>query len=269
MTEDSAFKTFEKAAWEDKASRYDNTWGLVSTQAIPHITQFAKPEMSVLDVGCGPGHLCAALKRVGVSAVMGCDYSGNMVKIASGNYPEISFRQEDAGMLSFSSESFDFVTLNYVLLHVEDQEKALLEAARVLKKGGLLLYTTWLAPTESPGLALMFAPVKEFADLTVIPPAPDIFTFAHFEVAKTFLSHNGFTDISSKTLQTHWEVSGGEEFFQAVQAGTRIGGTIDLQKQTIKDKIKDSICSQIESFKQDSQYVIPTPSLLVSARKAL
>jgi hypothetical protein len=52
-----------------------------------------------------------------------------------------------------------------------------------------------------------------------------------------------------------------------VQAGTRIGGLIELQNTEIKKQIKAAILRNIEEFRTDKGYIIPTPSLIVTASK--
>ncbi len=264
----TAFKDFESKAWEAKAEHYDKTWGRVSGQVIQPILELIGPleQRKLLDCGCGPGRLCAAAGERGADAI-GCDYSRRMVEIAKGNYPNRVFHVEDAEKMSFAEGSFDIVTMNFLLLHVSDQEKTLLEGQRVVAPGGMLIFSMWLPPVASPGLALMFNAVREYADLTVIPPAQDIFTFARHDYCKAFLLKNGFRDVRMKRVESYWDVETPDEFFEAVQAGTRIGGTIERQQPAIKAKIKGRIFSEIAAFRCGSRYIIPTPSLVVAAVK--
>src|SRR5690606_33387156 len=86
------FKEFERTAWEEKAHRYDASWGQVSTQVIGPILDLVQPLQgrSLLDCGCGPGHLCAEAAKRGAT-VTGCDYSHRMLEIAKEKYPNISY----------------------------------------------------------------------------------------------------------------------------------------------------------------------------------
>ena len=260
------FKEFERKAWETKAARYDQTWGTVSAQTIDELLNLAGLEkgVSFLDCGCGPGHLCHRASMSGAE-VVGCDYSHEMVKLASEAYPGLRFEHQDVENLTYTSQSFDVVTLNYLLLHLENQGRALLEAARVLKPGGRLLFSLWLPPAESAGLRLMFSAVKQYADISVIPPAQDIFLFADQEYSKSFLQEQGFSKVSFHRVENYWNVADADEFFTAVQAGTRIGGTIDLQTAEVKEKIRQDIAGNIDEYRKDGRYVIPTPSVIIRA----
>jgi ubiquinone/menaquinone biosynthesis C-methylase UbiE len=262
------FKTFESAAWERKAPAYDTTWGSVTTQPIEAVLDKIniRTGATLLDCGCGPGHLCyrASLRK---AIVTGCDYSHEMIRIAKNQYPEIEFCHADAEALPFKGGSFDAVIMNYLLLHIPDQDIALQEAYRVLKPGGHLAFTIWCSPPESPGLSLIFRPLKRYADLTVIPPAQDIFMYSSPKRAHDFLTTLGFTDVQTETFDTAWHINDPEMFFNAIQAGTRMGGTIELQTDKVKEKIRASILQDIEQFRYGDEFVIPTPSIIVSAQK--
>lgn len=264
----SDFKKFESAAWERKAPAYDSTWGSVTAQPIDAVLDELniQPGTTLLDCGCGPGHLCyrASLRE---AVVTGCDYSHEMVRIAKSLYPGIEFCHGDVEALPFQSGSFDAVVMNYLLLHVPNQDVALLEASRVVKSGGRLAFTIWCSPAESPGLSLIFKPLKQYADMSVIPPAQDIFMYSSPETATAFLSEHGFTDIHARTFETAWHLQNPEMFFEAVQAGTRMGGAIELQTDEVKERIRDAILEDLGRFRSGNEFVIPTPSLIVSALK--
>lgn len=264
----ASFKSFEQKAWEEKANRYADTWGTVTGQAIPAVLAAAgiKAGSRVLDCGSGPGTLCAEAAALGAEAI-GCDYSLEMVRLASERYPTLEFFHEDAEQLSFPANRFDAVTLNYLLLHVAEPERALAEAARVLKPSGRLVYTQWCPPADSPGLTLMFDGIKRYADLSVIPPAEDIFRFSDPLIGRRVLTELKLADIRFEQIPTYWQVRSADDFFAAIQAGTRMGGLIDLQLPEIKELIRQLIFANIEAFKEGDWYKIPTPSVLVSAIK--
>lgn len=101
--------------------------------------------LRVLDVGCGGGYLPEELTRL-FSQVSGVDLSRASVAAALAHARltdlQISYRVARAESLPFADASFDLVTCCDVLEHVDDLDRTLAEAARVLKPGGIFIYDT-------------------------------------------------------------------------------------------------------------------------------
>jgi len=98
-----------------------------------------------LDLGCGhqllPSWQSARerdlIARAGV--VVGLDYDLESVR----RHSTIAYRcRGDIGSLPFESESFDLVTANMVVEHLDHPERQFREVARVLRPGGIFLYHT-------------------------------------------------------------------------------------------------------------------------------
>jgi len=129
-----SFAKFEHEGWQRVAVKYDSVWARSTRQFIPSLLDAAEVNlnMSVLDVGCGPGYVAAAVAERGATP-RGLDFSGEMVAIAQKMFLEIEFCEGDAQNLPFSDVTFDRVLANFALLHVSDPERACAEAFRVLK----------------------------------------------------------------------------------------------------------------------------------------
>jgi SAM-dependent methyltransferase len=96
----------------------------------------------VLEVGCGTGVLTRVLAALPeVDSVVGVDLAGSLLdkarELAAG-VPNVTFEEADARSLPFAGEQFDVVIFDSTLSHVPGPERALAEAFRVLRAGGLL-----------------------------------------------------------------------------------------------------------------------------------
>jgi MPBQ/MSBQ methyltransferase len=99
----------------------------------------------LLDIGCGYGTTVLSLRQQGVDAI-GVEFAAFEVEFARKQLKKLRpaddtthiYQHGDALRLPFPAESFDAVTLINVLEHVPDYRKALAEAIRVLRPGGLL-----------------------------------------------------------------------------------------------------------------------------------
>jgi SAM-dependent methyltransferase len=102
-----------------------------------------KPDSRVLDVGCGPGVLAAAVaRRIPLGNVTGFDASAARLAEARKNFEGLNNTQPEAGeavALPFADGSFDFVYCRFLLEYLQDKEKAVAEMARVCWPGGTVL----------------------------------------------------------------------------------------------------------------------------------
>ena len=95
---------------------------------------------SVLDAGCGEGFVSSRLidKRL-----IGVDISRSALSVARQNSPGVSIACSDIYRMPFRSNSFDLVMTMEVLEHLEEPEKAMIEAGRLTKR-----YCLFSVPNE-------------------------------------------------------------------------------------------------------------------------
>ncbi len=99
----------------------------------------------ILDVGCGTGRTTVNLVKLGYN-VEAMDYSEEMIKEANKMHPKIKFKVMDACNLKYNKEKFDMVFFSFNGLDCINPDKkrmlAIKEANRVLKKGGLFIFSS-------------------------------------------------------------------------------------------------------------------------------
>jgi len=107
---------------------------------LPHLT----PGMRLLDLGCGPGSITIGLARyVAPAETIGIDQAPPALEAArqlaaDHNVGNVQFQQADVYELPFHDDSFDVVHGHQILQHLADPVAALIEARRVLRRGGYL-----------------------------------------------------------------------------------------------------------------------------------
>ncbi len=90
----------------------------------------AHPVASVLEVGCGEGHVTAKLARFFPEAeIVGTDFSDEIIDIARREHPDIRFEKQSVYEISRRAARPDLVVMSEVLEHLEDPERALAELA--------------------------------------------------------------------------------------------------------------------------------------------
>jgi len=127
---------------------------------------------SILDVGCGPGHLTRALADATSGRVVGTDISGGMVAQACESYEGLEFRRVPAEDLDYIGE-FDVVYCNSTLQWFTNARAAREAFHRALVPGGKL----GLACPSTPEFAPWFNDI-----VRVVSGRPEIApTFAHWK----------------------------------------------------------------------------------------
>lgn len=119
-----------------------NNWWCVGRQkVILDLLKRHLPEKNVassLDVGCGTGAFIEPLKDLGEAA--GIDISPEAIKFCK-KRGLTNVNLGDATSLPYPDNRFDLVTALDVLEHIQDDQKAINEIYRVLKRGGMTLIT--------------------------------------------------------------------------------------------------------------------------------
>lgn len=103
------------------------------------------PGSHILDIGCGAGFLSNQLASLGYD-VVGVDQSADSLAVARRHAPEgsaVEYSVADAYALNASDSSFDAVLLMDFLEHVNEPDRAIQEAARVLRTGGVMIFYTF------------------------------------------------------------------------------------------------------------------------------
>jgi len=141
-------KTVE--AFYDHSAEYE--WERLARHRVEYVTtwramqEFIPPASAILDIGGGPGRYSIALARAGHRVTLLDLAEANVIyareKAAELNAPILDFIHGDAlDLRQFTDAVFDVVLLMgplYHLLAEEDRRRAVSEALRILKPGGLI-----------------------------------------------------------------------------------------------------------------------------------
>jgi malonyl-CoA O-methyltransferase len=116
----------------------------IEEQAVTELLPGAA-ERSVLDLGCGSGRYLLHFAELQPARIAGIDFSGRMLDEARRHLAaarkSAHLVRAEAVHLPFAGESFDVVVAGLVLGHVEHLTTAVGEIARVLRPGGVAVWS--------------------------------------------------------------------------------------------------------------------------------
>lgn len=102
-----------------------------------------------VDLACGTGDVVAHLRDHGVGRVIGLDVTSDMLVLARRRAADVAWVQGDMTALPLATATADLLTTAYGLRNVTDLDRALAEAARVLRPGGRFVALDFNRP-QSP-----------------------------------------------------------------------------------------------------------------------
>lgn len=154
------FVELSKEWFNKQAPVYDDTntilyskYGKISCE---NIFEFLKDKKytKLLDIGCGTGYLIDMLAKVHEAEYTGVDLSPEMIKQANNKkIKNAKFIEGRSDEIPFDDNTFDIITCSQSFHHYPDTDKAMQEAKRVLKPGGLyILSDTGVGPFKMFGV---------------------------------------------------------------------------------------------------------------------
>jgi ubiquinone/menaquinone biosynthesis C-methylase UbiE len=113
-------------------------------EAAAFLQPFLRPDMALLDIGCGPGSITVGLAEwLPDGSVVGVELDEGVLEAGRDQARDmglanVQFQVASVYALPFEDESFDAVYGHQVLQHLGQPDDALTEALRVLKPGGVI-----------------------------------------------------------------------------------------------------------------------------------
>ena len=159
-------------------------------------------------MGTGVGALLPDIEAKAPGAVVvGCDRAEGMVSLAPRRF---KLAVADATRLPLASDSFDAVTMIFMLFHLPHPVDGLAEARRTLRRGAPVATATWGEDEIWPACEVWNEELdRHGAD----PPEPLMSIHENVDNPEKMAMHlrdAGFTDIESwtETLRTEWSREG-------------------------------------------------------------
>jgi len=149
MASQQQFRQARREHWDGVARRLDHWrgWGGPYQRRLAEVYQFAVPPgLKVLELGCGPGELLAALRP---SLGVGVDLSFEMLRRAKARHPELRFVQGDAQTLRLH-QRFDVIILSDLVNDLWDAQTVLENLARMVHARSRVIINSYSRLWELP-----------------------------------------------------------------------------------------------------------------------
>ena len=269
----AAFDAFEQAGWTTKAAAaYDALAGQVTSQVAEPLLDAvgAGPGTRLLDVATGPGYVAgrAAARR---ADAVGLDFSERMLAYARSRSAGVEFVHGDATALPFEDASFDAVVAAFVLLHLGTPERAVAEAARVLRPGGRAAFSVWDEPSRGRWLGVFFEAVMaaEAHPPDEVPAGPNFFRFADEAEFTSLLTGAGLTDVKVHRMEFDLHLDDSDELWTGLLEGSvRVRPLILGQAEELQVRIRERFDELLEAYRTPDGFEVPVSVNLAAGTRA-
>ncbi len=251
--------------------------GVIKAGVIKERHASGKAVTSVLDIGCGTGALFGPVSALWPTATLfGCDIAPPMLAEANRRAPlkggafrkRPSLLTADFDALPYTGSSFDVCVSSLAYQWAPSPEAAFAEAARVLKPGGSLYFST-LGPDTLSELRASYAKAARMNGFSYT--ASEFHPYKDKRTLRTALEAAGFTAISIETkplkmvYQDMWTLL---KRLKNIGAGARgTGGTDTLAKGALLKRAAKAYRADFPSTDAGNGVVATYDVLYITAAK--
>jgi ubiquinone/menaquinone biosynthesis C-methylase UbiE len=256
------------------ATHYDQFYGPLFFE--PYAIEVAKridpaPVSIALEIAAGTGRVTRHIReRIPASAkLIASDISEDMLAEAKKklSHLDIDWQIIDAQQLPFSDNSIDLVVCCFGYMFVPDKPKAFTEVYRVLRPGGMFLFTTWDELEHNAASCTSISVAKEYLE----EPLPDSYNLATSmndeAVIRPLLQDAGFSKITIEKVKLFSVSPTAKEAAYGLVEGGHIFKDIKKRNPTWIDEIKVKVEKELAEKFGAAPMIAPISAVISQAWK--
>lgn len=211
----------------DPGDAYDRHVGRYGAQLAAGLIDVAgvRAGERVLDVGCGPGPLTAALAAVvGAEQVAAVDPSEAFVAACRARVPGADVRVGAGEDLPYADDAFDAVLAQLVVQLMDDRDAGVHEMARVTRPGGVVAAVVWDSRTMPMLRAFWDAALAVAPDEAGAIDDGRRVGYPSAEDLGELWTACGLVGVATGDLHVHADYEGFDDLFEPFTTGTGHSG---------------------------------------------
>lgn len=242
---------FHGEAWGAKARQWaelqEPSWRPIYEAALRRCG--VREGTRVLDVGCGAGGALVVAREQGALPA-GIDGAARLIDIARERLPQAQLPVGDMEALPFADESFDLVTSFNSFQFAEDLPRALREARRVCRAGGMVLMLVWGAKEACDLVGSTLAAV-----FRLLPPSPPsaMAPLSQPGTMEALLEEAGLVRQASGDLDCEFRYPDAEGAWRAISSA---GMMVRAIRHVGEDKVKSAVLGSLAAFTRPGGEVV-------------
>jgi ubiquinone/menaquinone biosynthesis C-methylase UbiE len=230
----------------------------------------------VLDIAAGAGEqsITAAKKVAPTGTVLATDISSNILKYVSqlakqAGVNNIETKVMDGENLTLEDETFDVVISRVGLIYFPDQQKALREMLRVLKRGGKIGAMVYSTPDKNGFFSIPVSIIRKRANLPApLPGQPGPFSLGAEGILEKAFEQAGFTHAKTARIDSPLRLPTAKE---CVRFEKESFGALHQMMSSLSGQEKESVWQEIEEelskFESKNGFIGPCEMVVAVGEK--
>ena len=230
------------------------------------------PSGSVLELACGTGIVTRVLRdRLPATArLVATDLNEPMMESAAAKFTRndaIEWRQADATDLPFDDGSFDAVVCQFGFMFFPDKALSAREAYRVLKPGGLFVFSVWDSLEQNPLGQIPHETIAGFFEKD--PPLFYQVPFGYHDHGEIehLLKNAGFRDVRVNAVSKLSGITRCEDAAKGLVHGTPMSIAIAERDASLFPEIEKAVAGALEKHFGSPTFQAPMRAVVAEARK--
>ena len=226
-------------------------------------------QAQVLELACGTGILTSELLSMMESGVrlVASDLNEPMLEVAQQKIRDrrIEWRQADASALPFDAGRFDAVVSQFGVQSFPDKVVAAAEARRVLRPGGVFLFSTWAGPQTNPlaHIAQQTAEACFPGDTPTFYEVP--WSYGDTRQIESDLRAGGFRHVSIQPVSLVGRAPSADYAAMGIVQGTPMANAITERRSITVDAFTAIISASLTRELGDGPLALPMQAWIVRA----
>jgi SAM-dependent methyltransferase len=258
-----------QSVWNAPGGRYDEISRSIA-DAIEHAVERLQPKSGerILDLATGTGWGSRVVaQRFPGAKVTGADIADQMLEYARSAAAtlklDIEYRHADAEKLPFADAAFDGIVSTFGVMFVGKPDAAASELARVVKRGGRVVLSTWKSDSN---LFHMFGVMKRFMPPPPQPPPPSPFEWGKYERLRELLGAD--FELKFEEGTNRFRYASGEQawnlWLNHYGPSKSLAATLDDAR---REEFKRAMIEWHETFKSELGYDQPRQYIVTHATR--
>jgi SAM-dependent methyltransferase len=251
------------AGWEKWDAIIMGQLGPVSAAMIEHLG--ISDGQQHLDIAAGTGEPGLTIARLAPGGhVVLTDLSAEMLDIATRrasaqDITNVETKVCSADDLPFGDETFDSVSVRFGYMFFPDGATATAELVRVLKPGGRLCSSVWVAPDQNPWTTIAMEAIATEVVLTPLAPdAPNMYRCAAPGTVSALYEAAGLHDIAEWDVPVELVTESPTQYWDMISEHVSLAAAALRQVDApTRERIANTVVAKVSTFEHDGKVRVP------------